>query len=175
MVPEARPARDPGIDRFKKTELPILNDGTKAGDGFSYEIPLGEPITSIQLKQLENEDRQFRSALEMLISDAIELDYRNIAYRKGKIPYTEEEEVWAPGKLHRSHILFHLASDEKINALLHFIAPAITSLLIKWHVSGSEDDLAAIVPLAKLLYEKYGYYDVVAVEHLRQIMNAKKS
>ncbi len=65
LVPEAKPAGQLGIDsrsdRFKKTELSMLNDGTKAGDGFSYEIPLGEPVASIQLKQLGSEDRQFRS------------------------------------------------------------------------------------------------------------------
>jgi hypothetical protein len=140
--------------------LPTLKNGTKAGDGFSYEVPLGKPIVNIQPEQIESEDRQFRLTLERLISDAVELDYRNISNYEREIPISEER-----SDENRSMSIYYVADDEKIKALLKSIAPAITVLLQNWRDSKSESDLKAIIAFAQLLY-KYRCLDRLGIEYL---------
>jgi len=44
LVPDAQPTNNIGSSWLKRKILPTLDGGKEAGDGFSYEVPLGEPV-----------------------------------------------------------------------------------------------------------------------------------
>jgi len=149
LVPEAQPPGDIGWNWFKRTELRVMDGEKKAGDGFSYEVPLGEPVARINVERLENEDRQFRSEIEETVKDAIDLNYRNIMNSRRKIAITEDQDVWTGGK-YRQSLFYHSMNDDRKKELLLSIGPAITSLLQN-HDLLADNDLESIKNIAELL------------------------
>ncbi len=166
LVPDAQPAGDIGVNWFKRKELPMLYSGRKAGDGFSYEVPLGEPVGRIYMERLESEDRQLRLEIEETIKDAVNLNYRNIMNRQGNIPITEEQNVWMGGE-YRHSFFYHSMDDAKKKALLLYIGPAIISLLQN-HTLEAGNDLESIIHMAELL-QRYRCLRLEGILLLEQI------
>jgi hypothetical protein len=149
LVPEAQPSGQIGWDWFKRTELPPLDGGKKAGDGFCYEVPLGKPVARIDVERLENEDQYFRQEIERTVKDAVDLTYRNIMNCQKNIPITEDQDVWTGGTYQNS-LFYHPINDKQKRALFLYINPAITSLLQN-HDFLATNDLKSIKNMAEFL------------------------
>jgi hypothetical protein len=149
LLPDEEPKGEIGtLKRFRKVKLPTSkNNPITAGDGFSYDIPLGKPIVCIQMEQIEKNYGNLRTEIERLISEVIEIDYRNIANRHFDIPISEEQT-----DSHHTAI-YHSANGEKIKAMLRSIAPIIISLMQNKHNLSSQSDLESVIYMAKMLRE----------------------
>ena len=142
LMPDVQPQGNVSMNWFNRRRLPLLDRGKKAGDGFSYQIPLGEPVAKIELELLESEDpedRWLRSRMETTIKDAIDLNYRNIMNSKSKIAITEDQDVWTGG-IYKHSIYYHATNDDNKKELFISISNAITSLLQNYNLI-SENDL----------------------------------
>lgn len=150
-------------NRYRSAALENASDGSRPGDGFSYRIPLGNPIVSVSVK--EQEAAEFREQIRGCLERWVGLDYRNLTYRRLKVPYVEEWITWVtnepptpPGNLWCFHNPTH---DKNIKEILSSISPAIASLMHNLNRQGQYDKLEVVKPLASLIHE-YGLLDETA-------------
>ena len=159
-------------NRYRSTPLPKAADGSRAGDGFSYRVPLGHPIASVSVK--DQEAAEFRDHLRECLDRWLTLDYRNLTHRNLKVPYVEELTDWATNELPREHgTLWHLfgpSKDQNIREILSSIAPAIASLMHNLNHQKQIERLDAVKPVATLIHE-YGLLDGTAVNFLKESEN----
>ena len=149
LVPDVQPSGDIGTSWFKRTKLPTLDGGKVAGDGYSYKVPLGEPVVQIDIKQLENEDQQSRSEITESVKYAIELNNRNIMNCHGNIPITEDRNAWT-GSEFKLQFFYHQMNDERKKSLLLSIGQAIVPLLQNYDCEAPEE-LDSMIDIAEFL------------------------
>lgn len=150
-------------NRYRSAPLPNASDGSRPGDGFSYRVPLGNPIISVSVK--EQEAAQFRDRVRSCLERWVGLDYRNLTHWRLKVPYVEEWVAWItneppvpPGKLWH---FFNPAPDQNIKEILSSISPAIASLMHNLNHQKQFDKLKRVKPLAALI-DTYGLLDGTA-------------
>lgn len=165
LLPNIEPKRDAdSTERFKARKL--RTGDLEAGDGFSYEVPLGKPIVCIEIEKFKEDYENLRIEIINKINQAIEIDYRNIANRNFNIPISEERDGWE-GKYNNSYI-YHLADKEKIQSMLRSIAPVISSLMINEHNLPNPEELKKVVEFAELLKEHkcLGLEGIILMENI---------
>ncbi len=156
-------------NRYRSTPLPNASDGSSAGDGLSYSVPLGRPIVSVSVK--EQEAAAFRDQLRECLDRWLALDYRNLTYMRLKVPYVEEWRDWVTNQPPEPPgTLWHFSSptkDQNIRDILSSIAPAIASLMHNLKHQKQMEKLGVVKPVAKLIHQ-YGLLDRTAVNILNE-------
>jgi hypothetical protein len=154
-------------NRYRSEPLPPARDGTRAGDGRSYRVPLGDPIVSVSLK--EQEAQTYRDQLRECLDRWLALDYRNIIHYRLHVPYVEEWREWVtneppepPGAFWH---FFNPTPEYNIGAILRSISPAIASLLHNLACQRQTNKVEAVRPLARLIRD-YGLLDRSAEQYL---------
>jgi hypothetical protein len=151
-------------NRYRSTRLPTAEAGVRPGDGFSYRVPLGNPIVSVSVR--EHEAIAFRDQVRSCLERWVGLDYRNLTHWQLKVPYVEEWVSWStnappvpPGKLWH---FFNATPDQNIKEILASIAPAVASLMHNLNHQGQLEKLKVVTPLATLAHA-YGLLDPTAI------------
>lgn len=155
------------LNRYRSERLDCCQDGTIAGDGFRYLVPLGNPIVSVSVK--EQEGTQFRDAARACFENWLGLEYRNLIHHQQNVPFVEEWLTWTtnapPGPpAHFWH--FHNSTPGKnIREILSSIAPALGSLAHNLNDQKQFEKLDSVRPMLSLLQE-YDLLDVTLVNFL---------
>jgi len=166
------PDRD--FDRVRGGQSPETDYEEKAagasyrGARNSYSIPLGKPILAVDLNEGE---LPAVGDLQACLNPWLDLDYRNIAYRKLQVPHVAEWVQWetnSPPEGIVMHRYYHNPQHGKnIAELLGAMAPAVTSLMLNLREQGQTDRLPPAVALAELAKD-YGCLDGVGTSFLEK-------
>ncbi|HEX4825243.1 MAG TPA: hypothetical protein VFV19_13130 [Candidatus Polarisedimenticolaceae bacterium] len=151
-------------NRYRASPLPNASDGSRPGDGFSYRVPLGNPIVSVSVK--EHEAAAFRDQVRRCLERWVGLDYRNLTHWRLKVPYVEEWITWvtneAPEPPAKLWHFFNDNPDQNIPEILSSISPAIASLMHNLNHQKQYGKLDVVRPLAALIHT-YGLLDPTAI------------
>lgn len=76
LVPDEQAEGEGAPDQYSRKPLGATRDGTNPGDGYSYRVPLGNPIMDIFLAS--DGTMRDRDTLRHCVAQWVELDYTNI-------------------------------------------------------------------------------------------------
>jgi hypothetical protein len=159
--------------RYPRQELPLASDGTRPGDGYSYRVPLGQPVVSVSLDQEDTRER--RDNVRECLDRWVHLESRNVRHYQMKVPYTEEWMEWTPntaptfpGKLWH---YYNPTRDQNVPEILSSIGPAVASLYHQLRIQRQDAKVEQVVPLCRLL-EEYGNLDVTVARQLNPATDA---
>jgi len=139
---------------MKKKKLAICSDGTPAGNGYSYNVPIGNPIIELSF---DNSDKYYHSEISNVLKIWLELEYESIAQRNLGIPNYFEWTVWEINKLPSEKILFSFWNSSpgaNITKLLQVTSPVIQSLLLHLRHQNDFQRAKPIIPFAHWLREE---------------------
>ncbi len=142
--------------RYKEKSLETCSDGTRVGNGFSYQVPLGEPIIELST---DNDEENYVDEIMSTLDKWLDLEYANILQRKLGIPSYSEWKSWQSNQPPETdNILRYTSWDDvpgaNISTLLTAVSPAIESLLLHLRHQNNFDQVQTIVPLAHWLKEE---------------------
>jgi len=155
--------------RYPSEALRGTQDGSPAGDGFSYRVPLGPPIVSVAVK--EHEAVEFRDQVRRCLDSWVGLDHRNLTHKRLSVPYVEEWTHWntnePPGPEVLLRHFFNPGHDANIREILASISPAVASLMHNLNHQRQLEKLDHVKPLARML-DAYGVLDRTAVNFVKK-------
>lgn len=155
--------------RYKDNPLPLCDDGTLAGNGFSYQIPLGKPVVELSL---DHDDENRLATIRLTLDAWLSLEYVNIMQRNLGIPYYLEWQSWqsnqTPEPARVVYAFWNSEPGANISTILTSISPAIESLLLHLRHQNDFDRAQAIISLAHWLKEE-GLLGKLGLDALRDI------
>lgn len=154
LIPEKELSTRSNQWRYEESELALCNDGTLAGNGYSYQIPLGKPIAELSL---DNDDEDYLNDIRSTLDKWLELEYESIVQRNLGIPNYFEWKSWTPNKLPSEKLVFTFWNDEpgaNIQRLLNAISPAVQSLLLHLRHQNDFQRAKPIIPFARWLKDE---------------------
>jgi hypothetical protein len=145
---------DPEI-RYPRKVMQPSADGSRAGDGYSYRIPLGKPVVQFALDQDEAPEQC--DIIRKCIDTWVYLESRNLRHYKMHVPYTEEWKEWSPNVPPESGIqlwhYFNPTPDKNVREILAAISPGVASLFHQLRVQKQDQKLEQVIPICHLLGE----------------------
>ena len=154
--------------RYKEDELATCDDGTFAGNGYSYQIPLGNPIVELSL---DNDDEDYLGEIQSTLDKWLEIEYESIVQRNLGIPNYFEWTAWATNKLPTEKIVFSFWNTSRganIQRLLQAVSPVIQSLLLHLRHQNDFQRAEPIIPFARWLKDE-GFLPKPGVDALNDI------
>ena len=157
--------------RYEENELALCDDGKLAGNGYSYQIPLGKPIAELSL---DNNDDDFLSEVQSTLEKWLELEYKNIVQRNLGIPYYFEWSSWLPNQIPGPESIvfafWNTGPGANIPRLLRAISPSVESLLLHLRHQNDFKRAEAIIPFARWLKDD-GLLGKIGLDALNDIEN----
>jgi|GEM_PF-5022139 len=154
---------------YSEQPIPAAADAPYRGGKNSYTIPLGGPILAVNLSEAE---LPATTQIHDCLKPWLDLDYRNIAYRKLRVPHVAEWVEWEVNKPPKGVVMHRYYDnpqrDKNVPELLGAIAPAVTSLLLNLRQQGQLEKLSPAVALAELAKE-YNCLDGVGMNFLEKL------
>lgn len=156
-------------NRYASTDLPPTSDGTPAGNGRSYRVPLGSPIAEVILGGAGGE--RFRDSLRHCLEAWIDVEYENIRHFRTSIPFVIEPHDWQPSaRLPLTSNIWHFSNgtyDQNVREILGAIGPGITSLMQNLKAQGQGEKVEMVRAIAQLAW-RYGALDPIGIEFLNR-------
>lgn len=147
-------------NRYRRKELPLAADGSRAGDGYCYHVPLGKPVVDVSVE--DEQTHKWRDMIRTCLDRWVQMEARNVRHHQMGVPYTEEWVDWSPNEppAFPSQLwhYFNPTPDQNVPQILSAIGPAVASLYHQLRVQGQDRKLAQVLPLCRLLSE-YGCLD----------------
>jgi hypothetical protein len=160
LVPDTYPSNILGVDPCPKEPLKNFAPDKRQGDGYSYQVPLGEPIVRMSLKEEQTEDQ--RNRIRNCLDKWLAFEFQNIFHFQTKIPYSEDilkfktnEPPDTPGSVStmRHYVSHEVGSN--ITPILLSITPAIASLIRNLYAQNQLQEVAEVLSIARLA-RRYG-------------------
>ena len=141
--------------RYIDESLPVCADGKPAGNGFSYQVPLGKPIVELSL---DNDDNSHLAEIRDALDEWLVQEYFNIMQRNLGIPTYLEWQAWqpnqVPGPAKIIYAFWNDAPGANILKLLTTVSPTIVSILLHLRHQNDFDQARAVLPMARWLQDK---------------------
>ena len=158
LLPDENPSKTIGEDLCPRT--PIKDFDGNSGDGFSYRVPLGDPIVTLRMGGSETEDDS--ESITKILNEWLEIAYQNILHYSNRVAYIEDIQLGdGPGESRPPVHLYHFFTypeDEQIRKLLLAMTPAIESLMRNLVVQNKPAHLQDVLPIARLARNYGGFF-----------------
>jgi len=155
-------------DQYPCKPLGAPANGQRAGNGFSYKVPLGKPILSISAG--DEDTNEYRDRLWSCLNEWIRLSYENIRLFQMRVPYTIEFVSWEPNDVRPIWAMSPYRNpqvDKNIAEILEAMSPALGTLLANLRAQDQSSKWERVAKVAELA-KTYGVLDEASKHELHK-------
>jgi hypothetical protein len=126
------------------------------GDGYVWEVPLGPPVVSISIDDIEDETSLVR--FRGVLSQAVDLDQTNITYRRLNAHYSRWLHQFTTNEISPSQLLgvfyaWNVTPGAHTSNQLQALAPILLALANNYKAQGRTEELGKLKATFELLSE----------------------
>lgn len=135
---------------------PATSWPAEIGDGYVWEVPLGPPVVSISIDDIEDETCLVK--IRSVLSQALDLDQTNITYRRLNAPYSRWLHRFTTNEINASQLLgvfyaWNATPGAHTPNQLQALAPILLALANNYKAQGRTEELGKLKATFELLPE----------------------